>query len=187
MTTSTTARGHAGSGAQPRASRRGPSSTTTAIVSVVRRRLGRLGHRRDARRARSSPCSWPSGRRTCRRISRSGACGPLHTNAVIFAFVGNMVFAGIYYSTQRLVKARLRERCAREDPLLGLAAHHRRGRDHAAPRLHPGQGVRGARMADRHRDRRSSGSSSRSSSSGRSRGGPRSTCTSPSGSTSRRS
>jgi cytochrome c oxidase cbb3-type subunit I/II len=32
---------------------------------------------------------------------------PLHTNAVIFAFVGNMVFAGIYYSTQRLLKARM--------------------------------------------------------------------------------
>jgi cytochrome c oxidase cbb3-type subunit I/II len=29
---------------------------------------------------------------------------PLHTNAVIFAFVGNMMFAGIYYSTQRLLK-----------------------------------------------------------------------------------
>jgi cytochrome c oxidase cbb3-type subunit I/II len=36
-----------------------------------------------------------------------GRIRPLHTNAVIFAFVGNMVFAGIYYSTQRLVKARL--------------------------------------------------------------------------------
>jgi cytochrome c oxidase cbb3-type subunit I/II len=32
---------------------------------------------------------------------------PLHTNAAIFALVGNMMFAGIYYSTQRLVKARL--------------------------------------------------------------------------------
>jgi len=32
---------------------------------------------------------------------------PLHTNAGIFAFVGNMMFAGVYYSTQRLVKARL--------------------------------------------------------------------------------
>jgi cytochrome c oxidase cbb3-type subunit I/II len=32
---------------------------------------------------------------------------PLHTNAVIFAFVGNMIFAGVYHSTQRLVKARL--------------------------------------------------------------------------------
>ena len=32
---------------------------------------------------------------------------PLHTNAVIFAFVGNMMFAGIYYSTQRLLKVRI--------------------------------------------------------------------------------
>jgi len=32
---------------------------------------------------------------------------PLHTNAVIFAFVGNMMFAGIYYSTQRLTKVRM--------------------------------------------------------------------------------
>jgi cytochrome c oxidase cbb3-type subunit I/II len=31
---------------------------------------------------------------------------PLHTNAVIFAFVGNMMFAGIYYSSQRLLKTR---------------------------------------------------------------------------------
>jgi cytochrome c oxidase cbb3-type subunit I/II len=36
-----------------------------------------------------------------------GRLRPLHTNAVIFAFVGNMMFAGFYYSTQRLVKARL--------------------------------------------------------------------------------
>ncbi len=32
---------------------------------------------------------------------------PLHTNAAIFALVGNMMFAGIYYSTQRLTKARM--------------------------------------------------------------------------------
>ena len=32
---------------------------------------------------------------------------PLHTNAVIFAFGGNTIFAGIYYSTQRLLKARM--------------------------------------------------------------------------------
>jgi Cytochrome C and Quinol oxidase polypeptide I len=32
---------------------------------------------------------------------------PLHTNAVVFALVGNLMFAGVYYSTQRLVKARL--------------------------------------------------------------------------------
>jgi cytochrome c oxidase cbb3-type subunit I/II len=32
---------------------------------------------------------------------------PLHTNAVIFAFVGNMMFGGVYYSTQRLLKTRM--------------------------------------------------------------------------------
>lgn len=36
-----------------------------------------------------------------------GRIRPLHTNAVIFAFVGNAMFAGIYYSIQRLLKARL--------------------------------------------------------------------------------
>lgn len=36
-----------------------------------------------------------------------GRLRPLHTNAVIFAFVGNAMFAGIYYSTQRLLKARM--------------------------------------------------------------------------------
>lgn len=36
-----------------------------------------------------------------------GRIRPLHTNAAIFAFAGNAVFAGIYYSTQRLCKARL--------------------------------------------------------------------------------
>lgn len=36
-----------------------------------------------------------------------GRLRPLHTNAAIFAFVGNMMFAGIYHSTQRLCKVRL--------------------------------------------------------------------------------
>ncbi len=36
-----------------------------------------------------------------------GRLRPLHTNAAIFAFVGNMMFAGIYYSTQRLCRCRL--------------------------------------------------------------------------------
>jgi len=35
-----------------------------------------------------------------------GRIRPLHTNAIIFAFVGNMIFAGVYYSMQRLLKAR---------------------------------------------------------------------------------
>jgi cytochrome c oxidase cbb3-type subunit I/II len=36
-----------------------------------------------------------------------GRLRPLHTNAAIFAFVGNMIFAGVYHSTQRLVRTRL--------------------------------------------------------------------------------
>lgn len=36
-----------------------------------------------------------------------GRLRPLHTNAVIFAFVGNGFFAGAYYSTQRLLKTRM--------------------------------------------------------------------------------
>jgi cytochrome c oxidase cbb3-type subunit I/II len=36
-----------------------------------------------------------------------GRLRPLHTNAAIFAFCGNAIFAGIYYSLQRLTKARL--------------------------------------------------------------------------------
>lgn len=36
-----------------------------------------------------------------------GRLRPLHTNAVIFAFAGNAIFAAIYYSTQRLVKSRM--------------------------------------------------------------------------------
>ncbi len=36
-----------------------------------------------------------------------GRLRPLHTNAVIFAFAGNIVFAGMYYSMQRLLKVRM--------------------------------------------------------------------------------
>lgn len=36
-----------------------------------------------------------------------GRIRPLHTNAIIFAFVGNAIFMGIYYSLQRLCKARM--------------------------------------------------------------------------------
>ena len=36
-----------------------------------------------------------------------GRLRPLHTNAVIFAFVGNAIYAGVYYSLQRLLKARM--------------------------------------------------------------------------------
>lgn len=36
-----------------------------------------------------------------------GRIRPIHTNAVIFAFAGNSIFAGMYYSLQRLCKVRL--------------------------------------------------------------------------------
>jgi cytochrome c oxidase cbb3-type subunit I/II len=36
-----------------------------------------------------------------------GRLRPLHTNAVIFAFVGNSIFLGVYYSMQRLLKTRM--------------------------------------------------------------------------------
>ncbi len=36
-----------------------------------------------------------------------GRVRPVHTNAVVFAFVGNGIFMGVYYSLQRLCKARM--------------------------------------------------------------------------------
>ena len=36
-----------------------------------------------------------------------GRLRPLHTNAAIFAFVGNGIFMGVYYSLQRLLKTRM--------------------------------------------------------------------------------
>ncbi len=36
-----------------------------------------------------------------------GRLRPLHTHAAIFAFAGNAIFAGIYYSLQRLCKTRM--------------------------------------------------------------------------------
>lgn len=36
-----------------------------------------------------------------------GRMRPVHTNGVIFAFVGNAIFCGVYYSLQRLTKSRM--------------------------------------------------------------------------------
>ena len=36
-----------------------------------------------------------------------GRLRPVHTGTVVFAFAGNMIFAGIYYSSQRLLRVRL--------------------------------------------------------------------------------
>lgn len=48
---------------------------------------------------------WPAANVT--QYGTFGRLRPLHTNGVIFAFVGNAIFAGIYYSLQRLCKARM--------------------------------------------------------------------------------
>jgi cytochrome c oxidase cbb3-type subunit I/II len=49
---------------------------------------------------------WP-GLNLNVQFTTFGRLRPLHTNAVIFAFVGNGMFMGIYYSLQRLCKARM--------------------------------------------------------------------------------
>lgn len=49
---------------------------------------------------------WPEANLNL-QYTTFGRLRPLHTNAVIFAFVGNGMFMGIYYSLQRLCKARM--------------------------------------------------------------------------------
>jgi cytochrome c oxidase cbb3-type subunit I/II len=49
---------------------------------------------------------WPEANLQLQFVS-FGRLRPLHTNAVIFAFVGNGMFMGIYYALQRLCKARM--------------------------------------------------------------------------------
>ncbi len=82
-----------------------------------------------------------------------GRLRPLHTNAVIFAFGGCALFATSYYVVQRTCHARIFSRRPRRLHLLGLAGGDRARRDHAAARHHFLQGVRRARVADRHPDR----------------------------------
>ena len=90
-----------------------------------------------------------------------GRLRPLHTNAVIFAFVGNGMFMGIYYSLQRLCKARMFSDSSELDQLLGLAGIIVAAAITLPLGLHHQQGIRGTRMADRHRHHRWSGSPSR--------------------------
>ncbi|MBL9173786.1 MAG: cytochrome-c oxidase, cbb3-type subunit I [Verrucomicrobiales bacterium] len=49
---------------------------------------------------------WPEANLSLQFVT-FGRLRPLHTNAVIFAFVGNGMFMGVYYSLQRLCKARM--------------------------------------------------------------------------------
>ena len=54
----------------------------------------------------ASQLVWPEVNLSL-QFTTFGRLRPLHTNAVIFAFVGNGMFCGIYYSLQRLCKARM--------------------------------------------------------------------------------
>ncbi|MCB0609767.1 MAG: cytochrome-c oxidase, cbb3-type subunit I [Lewinellaceae bacterium] len=49
---------------------------------------------------------WPAANLNT-AMTTFGRIRPLHTNAAIFAFVGNGIFMGVYYSLQRLLKARM--------------------------------------------------------------------------------
>lgn len=49
---------------------------------------------------------WPEMNASFQYIT-FGRIRPLHTNAAIFAFVGNGIYMGVYYSLQRLLKARM--------------------------------------------------------------------------------
>ena len=80
-----------------------------------------------------------------------GRLRPLHTNAAIFAFAGNAIFVGVYYSLQRLCKARMFSDRLSAIHFWGWQLIIVLGGAHAAARVHDEQGIRGARVADRHR------------------------------------
>ena len=89
-----------------------------------------------------------------------GRLRPLHTNAAIFAFAGNAIFVGVYYSLQRLCKARMFSDRLSAIHFWGWQLIIVARRADAAARLHHQQGIRGARVADRHRSSPASGSCS---------------------------
>ena len=60
------------------------------------------------------------------QYSTFGRIRPLHTNAVVFAFVGNAIFMGAYYSMQRVLKARMYSDRLSKIHFLGMAIHHYR-------------------------------------------------------------
>ena len=90
---------------------------------------------------------WPAANLNLQFIT-FGRLRPVHTNAVIFAFVGNGMFMGIYYSLQRLCKARMFSDLLSWMNFWGWQAIIVARRDHAAAGLHHEQGIRRAGMAD---------------------------------------
>ncbi|MEZ5299429.1 MAG: cbb3-type cytochrome c oxidase subunit I [Verrucomicrobiales bacterium] len=83
-----------------------------------------------------------------------GRLRPLHTNAAIFAFVGNMMFAGIYYSTQRLCKVRMASDKLSAINMWGWQFIIVCAAATLAARLDPGQRIRRADLADQYPGRR---------------------------------
>ena len=53
-----------------------------------------------------------------------GRLRPLHTNAAIFAFVGNIIFLAVYYSTPRLLKTPMFSKMLWAHSFLGMAVDH---------------------------------------------------------------
>ncbi len=81
-----------------------------------------------------------------------GRLRPLHTNAVIFAFAGNVVLHRDLLLDAAAPQDADVQRRPLQDPLLGVAGHHRGGRDHPSAGIHPVEGIRRVDLADRHRD-----------------------------------
>ena len=77
-----------------------------------------------------------------------GRLRPLHTNAVIFAFVGNAMFMGIYYSLQRLCKARMFSDMLSKINFWGWQINNCFCRNYAPARFDNKQGICGTRMAN---------------------------------------
>ena len=107
-----------------------------------------------------------------------------HTNLVLFGFGVSALIGTSFYSVQRTSHVRC-SRLARLVRVLRVAAHDRARRMVAARRLERRQGVRGARVAVRHRDRRDLGCLRASCSSARSRAARSRRSTSRTGSTAR--
>ncbi len=83
-----------------------------------------------------------------------GRLRPLHTNAAIFAFAGNGIFAAIYYSTQRLCKARMWSDVLSRLHFWGWQAIIVAAAVTLPHGNHAKQRIRGVRVADRFGDRR---------------------------------
>ena len=82
-----------------------------------------------------------------------GRLRPLHTNAVIFAFCGNIIFAGTYHSMQRLLKTRLFSDVLSKIHFWGWQLLIVAAALALVDGQHAGQGVRRAALGARHRDR----------------------------------